>query len=88
MNGPKIYFEIPIFGGISITQTIVSSFVVMVLLCCAGIILGRKLQKRPTRVQVVVEKLVGMLYDMVEAVPFFRLRFLDRYDRYPAFGDI
>lgn len=66
MNGPKIYFEIPIFGGIPITQTIVSSFVVMILLCCAGIILGRKLQKRPTRVQVVVEKLVGMLYDMVE----------------------
>lgn len=66
MNGPKIYFEIPVLGGIPITQTIVSSFVVMVTLCCAGFILGRKLQKRPTRVQVVVEKLVGMLYDMVE----------------------
>ena len=26
MNGPKIYFTIPLFGGIPITQTTVSSF--------------------------------------------------------------
>ena len=32
MNGPKIYFTIPLFGGIGITQTTVSSFVVMLLL--------------------------------------------------------
>ena len=66
MNGPKIYFTIPIFGGIPITQTIVSSFVVMVCLCVAGILLGRKLQKRPSRRQVLVEKGVSMLYGMVE----------------------
>ena len=46
MNGPKIYFTIPLFGGIDITQTTVSSFVVMVLLCVAAIVLGRDLQKR------------------------------------------
>ena len=44
MTGPKIYFTIPILGGIPITQTLVSSFVVMVLLCVAGILLGRNLQ--------------------------------------------
>lgn len=66
MNGPKIYFTIPLFGGIPITQTIVSSFVVMVCLCVAGILLGRKLQKRPSRRQVLVEKGVSMLYGMVE----------------------
>lgn len=66
MNGPKIYFTIPIFGGIPITQTIVSSFVVMVCLCVAGILLGRNLQKRPSRRQVLVEKGVSMLYGMVE----------------------
>lgn len=66
MNGPKIYFTIPLLGGIPITQTTVSSFVVMVLLCVAGYFLGKGLQTRPTRRQVVVEKLVGMLYDMVE----------------------
>ncbi len=65
MNGPKIYFTIPLLGGIPITQTVVSSFVVMVLLCIAGIILGRNLQKRPSRWQVLVEKGVSMLYDMV-----------------------
>lgn len=67
MNGPKIYFSIPLFGGINITQTVVSSFVVMVLLCVVGILLGRNLQKRPGRRQVLVEKGVSMLYDMVES---------------------
>lgn len=47
MNGPKIYFTIPLLGGIDITQTTVSSFVVMVLLCTAAVVLGGNLQKRP-----------------------------------------
>ena len=67
MNGPKIYFTIPLFGGISITQTTVSSFVVMLLLCIAAFVLGKGLQKRPGRRQVLVEKGVTMLYDMVES---------------------
>ena len=67
MNGPKIYFTIPLFGGISITQTTVSSFVVMLLLCIAAVVLGKDLQKRPGRRQVLVEKGVTMLYDMVES---------------------
>ncbi|MGM9521512.1 MAG: F0F1 ATP synthase subunit A [Oscillospiraceae bacterium] len=66
MNGPKIYFEIPIFGGIPITQTAVSSFLVMVIICTAGYFLGKKLTKRPGRLQVITEKLVMMLYSMVE----------------------
>lgn len=66
MNGPKIYFTIPLFNGIPITQTTVSSFVVMVCLCLAGILLGRNLQKRPSRRQVLVEKGVSMLYGIVE----------------------
>ena len=51
MNGPKIYFTIPLFGGIPITQTTVSSFAVMLLLCIAGVVLGSNLQKRPSRRQ-------------------------------------
>lgn len=66
MNGPKIYYIVPLFGGIPITQTIVSSFVVMVCLCITGILLGRNLKKRPSRRQVLVEKGVSMLYGMVE----------------------
>ena len=47
MNGPKIYFTIPLLGGIDITQTTVSSFVVMVLLCTAAVVLGGNLQSVP-----------------------------------------
>lgn len=65
MNGPMIYFTIPVLGGIPITQTTVSSFLVMVILCVAGGILGRHLQKRPSGRQVLTEKLITTLYDMV-----------------------
>jgi len=66
VNGPFIYFTIPILGGIPITQTAVSSFIVMLVLCIAGYFLGRNLKKRPGSMQVIVEKLVTMLYNLVE----------------------
>ena len=66
VNGPKIYFEIPILGGIRITQTTVSLLVVTILLIVASVILTRKLTKRPGRAQVLVEKAVTMLYNLVE----------------------
>lgn len=66
ITGAKIYFEIPIFGGIPITQTIVSSFLVTVILCVCGYLLGENLQKRPGKLQVITEKLVSMLYNLVE----------------------
>ena len=65
ITGPGIYFTIPIFGGISITQTTVSSFLVTVLLCTAAILLGRKLTKRPGRMQVITEKGVTMITNLV-----------------------
>lgn len=65
VNGSYIYFNIPIFGGIPITQTTVSLFVVSLLLCTAFIICGRNLKKRPSGRQVLVEKGVTMLRDMV-----------------------
>ncbi len=64
VTGPFVYFEIPIFGGIPITQTTVSSFVVAVLLIVASIMLGRNLKKRPTGTQVLVEKGVDMIYNL------------------------
>lgn len=64
--GPKIYFTIPIFGGINITQTTVSGIVVTVLLILLGWYISRHLTKRPGRFQVIVEKLVGMLYNLVD----------------------
>ena len=65
VTGPFIYFEIPIFGGIPITQTTVSSFILTVALCIAAILLGRNLKKRPGAVQVLVEKGIGMMHGMV-----------------------
>jgi F-type H+-transporting ATPase subunit a len=65
VTGPFIYFTIPIFGGIPITQTTVSLFVVTILLCSASIILGRDLKKRPDGKQVLVEKGISMMHNMV-----------------------
>lgn len=65
VNGAYIYFTIPILGGIPITQTTVSLLVVTVLLCCAARLLGRNLNKRPGKMQVLVEKGVGILQNLV-----------------------
>ena len=65
VTGPFIYFTIPIFGGIPITQTTVSSFVVTVILMIAGIVLGKNIKKRPDGKQVLVEKGVSMIHGMV-----------------------
>ena len=65
IDGAFIYFEIPIFGGIPITQTTLSGFIVTVLLCVCFVICGKDLQKRPGGRQVLVEKGVMMLHNMV-----------------------
>lgn len=64
VDGAFIYFTIPIFGGIPITQTTVSSFVVTLLLIIACVKLGKNLQKHPTGTQVLVEKGVSMIYNL------------------------
>ena len=65
VNGPFIYFTIPIFGGIPITQTTVSSFLVTLFLCLICVRLGKSLKKRPDGKQVLVEKGVLMMRNMV-----------------------
>ena len=65
VTGAYIYFEIPIFGGIPVTQTMVSWVFVTAILCFACIYLGKDLKKRPDGKQVLVEKGVMMLRDMV-----------------------
>lgn len=66
INGPKIYFTIPIFGGIPITQTLVTSLVVTILLCVSGVLLGKNLTKRPGKRQVLAEKAVSVMTGMVK----------------------
>lgn len=64
VTGAYVYFVIPILGGIPISQTTVSSFIVAVLLCIAFVLLGRNLQKRPGKMQVLVEKGVSMITNL------------------------
>ncbi len=64
-NGAFIYFTLPIFGGIPITQTVVSSLVITLVLCIAFVVCGKDLKKRPGGRQVLIEKGVGMLMSMV-----------------------
>ena len=65
VTGAFIYFEIPIFGGIPITQTTVSFFIVTVALCLACYFMGRDLKVCPDGKQVLIEKGVMMLHNMV-----------------------
>ena len=65
VDGAFIYFTIPVFGGINVTQTTVSHLIVTIFLCTISILLGKNLQKRPGKMQVMVEKGVMMLRNMV-----------------------
>ena len=65
VEGAYIYFQIPIFGGINVTQTMLSLLLVTLLLGIGGYLLGKNLQKRPGKLQVLTEKGVMMLQNMV-----------------------
>lgn len=65
VEGAYIYFQIPIFGGINVTQTTLSVLLVTLILGIGGWLLGRKLKKRPGKLQVLTEKGVMMLQNMV-----------------------
>ena len=62
VEGAQTLFRI---GNIEITQTILSMLIVTALICVAAIYLGRGLTKRPGKMQVITEKLVSMLRNMV-----------------------
>ncbi len=65
VNGAFVYFTIPIFGGIPITQTMVSCLIVTTCLMLAAVKLGKNLKKRPGGVQVMVEKGITIMHNMV-----------------------
>ena len=62
VEGAQTLFKI---GSIEITQTFLSLLVVTLVLCVAGVLLGRNLQKRPGKLQVLTEKGVTMLRNIV-----------------------
>ena len=66
MNGPKIYFEIPIFGGLPITETMVNTWIVMLFIILLALYLTKDLKKVPDGKQVIVEKLVMFFHTLVE----------------------
>ena len=80
VNGPRVFVRITalyekfkgtlveIFGNLGnlVTATTVSLLVVTLLLMILGYKSGKNLKKRPGGFQVIVEKLVGMLYGLVE----------------------
>lgn len=62
VRGAQTLFQI---GPVAITETILSMIVVTTLLAVAGVLLGRNLKKRPGALQVLTEKGVGMLMNLV-----------------------
>ena len=61
ITGARIYFTIPIFGGIPITATIVNSLLVTLIIIGLSIFLTRNLKVRAvSRRQVVAEFLVAI----------------------------
>jgi F-type H+-transporting ATPase subunit a len=66
MNGPKIMFEIPLFGGIPVTETVTNTWIIMAVIVLVCIWLTRDMKKIPKGKQVIAEKLVSMVYNLVE----------------------
>lgn len=73
VDGPKIYVQITAlkdkFMGLfanPVTQTTVSLLAVTIILLSLAFFISKNIKKRPGGFQVVVEKLVNMLYGLVE----------------------
>lgn len=66
ITGAKIYFEIPIFGGIPITETQVNSWIVMAVITALCLILTHNLQVRAvTKRQMAAEWIVEKVENLV-----------------------
>lgn len=64
VKGAEILFYI---GPLAVTETVLSLLVVTLLLSVSGILLGRNLKKHPGKMQVLTEKGVGMLMNLVSS---------------------
>ena len=64
VSGAQTLFTV---GPFAITQTIFSMIIVTATLAIAGVLLGRNLKKRPGGLQVLTEKGVSMLMNLVES---------------------
>lgn len=70
INGARIYwqsdFSLPLFGQISITETMVNAWLVMLLILFLCIFFTRNLQKIPKGKQALIEKAILMVDNLVE----------------------
>lgn len=67
VTGAKILFEIPVLGGIPVTETVVNTWIVMAIIVGVCIFLTRGMQVHArTKRQVVAEYLVGMVRNLVK----------------------
>ncbi len=66
MNGPEVVFVLPIGEGIPITQTITTTWLIMIIIISLSIFLSRKLKIKPNKRQVVAEIIVGGIYDLTK----------------------
>lgn len=66
MDGPKIMFTIPLFGGIAVTETVTNSWLLIVVVFILCKFLTSNLQKIPKGKQVLAEKYVTMITGLVK----------------------
>lgn len=68
ITGAKILFELPVFGGIPITETQVNSWIVMAFVAVLCLILTHDLKVKPTsKRQVIAEWIVEKVEGLVES---------------------
>lgn len=68
VTGAKILFELPFFGGIKLTETVVNSWIIIAALTLLSIWLTHGLKVRPTsKRQVVAEYLYNMVTNFVRS---------------------
>ena len=68
INGPKILFTLPVFGGINISESIVHTWIVMAIITFVCWWLTRDLSvQNPGRKQIIAEKLVTMAQGLVDS---------------------
>ena len=67
MDGPKVVFTIPIFGGLDITETVVIGWFVILIVLLVSLYLTSGLRKIPnTKHQILAEMLVGFVNNTVK----------------------
>lgn len=68
ITGAKIYFEIPLFGGIPITETQVNSWLVMLAVTILCIVLTHNMKVRPeSKRQIIAEWIVEKVTNLVKS---------------------